>query len=129
VLRILATALLLAGLVRVLQDHRAGAAESATSTGLRAALARWSTVTAPARVHVVLDHAPDGAERDWLAALPAAGTTVGWSGPRLLPTALAVVPVADPAGGVDVAVAAPQGADLRLRDTSAFGTVPGSRLR
>jgi hypothetical protein len=68
-------------------------------------------------VHVVLDHAPDGAERDWLAALPGAGTAVGWSGPKLLPTALAVVPVADPAGGVDVAVAAPSGADLHLRDT------------
>lgn len=116
-LRVLAVVLLAVCLVQSLLDHRSGALDATGSAALRAALARWSTVAAPARVHVALDDPPDGAERDWLTALPGAGTAVGWSGPALVPTAMSVVPVADPAGGVDVAVTAPTGAMVRLRDT------------
>lgn len=104
-------------LVQVIRARRHGPEEGASSASLRESLARWSTVASPERVHVALDHPPAGMERDWLAALPAAGTAVVWSGPSLLPTAIAVEPRTDPAGGVDVSVAAPESAMVVLSDT------------
>ena len=53
----------------------------------------------PARVQVDLAHPPAGAQRDWLAALKAAGTDVQWRGEKLLPTAVDIEPRVDPAGG------------------------------
>jgi hypothetical protein len=117
VLRAGAIALLAWFLVFVLRARTQGAAEGATSAELRTALARWSTIARPSRVHTTLDHPPAGADRDWLAALSATGTRVEWSGPSLLPTAVAVAPRADPAGGADVSVAAPAGSNVMLRDT------------
>ena len=104
-------------LVQVIRARRHGPEEGTSSETLRESLARWSTVASPEVVHVALAHPPAGIERDWLAALPGAGTTVEWSGPSLLPTAIAVEPRADPAGGVDVSVAAPESAMVVLRDT------------
>lgn len=109
--------LLAAYLARTIRAQRHGAEERATSSELRSALARWSTVVAPDHVHVVLDHPPAGLERDWLAALPSASTAVAWSGPTLLPSAIAVEPRADPARGAEVSVAAPAGTMVVLRDT------------
>ena len=83
-----------------------GAVERASTETLSEALVRWTTVAGPERVHVAFDHAPSLVERDWLAALVGAGRG-GWSGPSLMPTALALEPRADPAGGVEVSVAAP----------------------
>ena len=104
-------------LLHVIRARRHGPEEGTSSETLRASLARWSTVASPEVVHVALAHPPAGVERDWLAALPGAGTTVEWSGPSLLPTAIAVEPRADPAGGVDVSVAAPESAMVVLSDT------------
>jgi hypothetical protein len=104
-------------LVQVIRARRHGPEEGTSSETLRESLARWSTVASPEVVHVALAHPPAGVERDWLAALPGAGTTVEWSGPSLLPTAIAVEPRADPAGGVDVSVAAPESALVVLSDT------------
>jgi hypothetical protein len=104
-------------LVQVIRARRHGPEEGTSSETLRESLARWSTVASPEVVHVALAHPPAGVVRDWLAALTGAGTTVAWSGPSLLPTAIAVEPRADPAGGVDVSVAAPESAMVVLRDT------------
>ena len=103
--------------VQVIRARRHGPEEGTSSETLRESLARWSTVASPEVVHVALAHPPAGVERDWLAALPGAGTTVKWSGPSLLPTAIAVEPRADPAGGVDVSVAAPESSLVVLSDT------------
>jgi hypothetical protein len=116
-LRGIVLALLVSYLVYTIRVQRHGMAEYAGSAGLPSALARWSTVAAPVRVHVALDHTPAGLERDWLAAFPAAATAVVWSGPSLLPTAIAIEPRADPARGADVSVAAPIDAMVVLRDT------------
>src|SRR5881394_2750916 len=64
----------------ILQARRGAAPEFATSGELVSRLARWSTVTDPARVHIALDYPPARTQRDWLAALPGAGTAVRWSG-------------------------------------------------
>jgi len=116
-LRLLILALLAGYLVHTLRVRYRGATEASDSRGLAVVLARWSTVAEPARVHLALNHAPSVVERDWLAALRGAGTAVAWAGGSLLPTAIAVDPLADPAGGVDVAVATPSAVTVELRDT------------
>ena len=116
-LRLLVLVLLSGYLVHTLRLRGRGTTEASDSRGLRSALARWSMVVAPAHVRLALDHPPPVRERDWLAALPGAGTTVAWGGRSLLPTAIALDPVADPQGGVDVAVASPVAATVTLRDT------------
>ncbi|HEX7120605.1 MAG TPA: hypothetical protein VF212_17565 [Longimicrobiales bacterium] len=116
-LRALALALLAICLFAALRARAAGPAERGAAATLRESLARWTTVARPERVHIAFERPPDGVERDWLAALPGAGTAVTWSGPDLLPTAVAMEPRIDPAGGADVSVAAPADAMVRLRDT------------
>ncbi len=108
-LRAVVLALLAWRLVLALRAAPDRTTEGATSETLGAALARWTTVSAPGRIHAVLDYPPSEVERDWLAALPGAGTAVAWSGPDLLPTAIGVLPVADPGGGADILVSAPPG--------------------
>jgi hypothetical protein len=115
-LRALVLALLSWYLVQVLRARTGGAAEVGGSAELPKLLERWSTVANPARVHVALDYPPPLHERDWLAALPGVGTAVSWSGAALVPTAVAMEPVADPVGGADLAVATPKGARVVLRD-------------
>jgi hypothetical protein len=132
-LRIVVVAILGWYLVHVLWARSHGAAETVASAELSPALARWTTTSTPARVHVVLAHPPAGLYRDWLAALAGAGTAVEWSGPSLLPTAIAVDPRPDPARDADVAVAAPPGAMVRVLDTlggldSARATAAGIRV-
>lgn len=90
---------------------------TAGSGDLRAQLERWSSVASPARVQIRFAHTPGAVERDWLAALTAAGTRVAWSADSLPPTAAAVNPLSDPAGGMELAVTAPAGATVLLRDT------------
>ncbi len=115
-LRALAGGLLTWCLVQMLGARRSVVVEVSTSTELASRLARWSTVSAPARVHVALDERRRVVERDWLAALPGVGTVVRWSGTALIPTAAAMEPIADPTGGADLAVAAPKNAPVELRD-------------
>ena len=116
-LRVAVIAILSWFLVRTILVQRHGAVEDAASATLAQKLARWSTVSSPARVHVRIDHPPAGRERDWLAALPGTGTEVDWSGPSLVPTAISVEPRVDPARGADVSVAAPESAMVVLSDT------------
>ena len=116
-LRIAVLAILVWLLVWTIRAQRHGAVDGAVTASLASKLARWSTVASPARVHVRIDHPPAGRERDWLAALPGAGTAVNWNGPSLVPTAIAVEPRIDPARGADVSVAAPDSAEVVLADT------------
>lgn len=127
-LRALVLVLLAWSLVEALRPGTKAPAERAGTETLGGALVRWTTVARPERVHVELEHPPAGVERDWLAALVGAGTAVGWSGPALLPTALALAlePRADPAGGAEVSVAAPAGALVVLRDT--LGVLDSARV-
>ena len=125
-LRALVLALLVWSLALALGWGGKGAVERASTETLSEALVRWTTVARPERVHVAFDHAPSLVERDWLAALVGAGTQVSWSGPSLMPTALALEPRADPAGGVEVSVAAPAGALVVLRDT--LGPLDSARV-
>jgi hypothetical protein len=91
------------------ERSRGGPAERATSASLEAALKRWSTVAVPTGVEIGFDRPPTVVERDWLAALPGASTRVRWSGRNLVVSALALLPVVDPRGGVDLLVTAPGG--------------------
>jgi hypothetical protein len=104
-------------LIHTILVRRNGVVDQATAATLARKLAQWSTSASPSAVHVRLDHPPAGRERDWLAALPGAGTAVGWSGSSLRPTALSVEPRVDPARGADASVAAPNAAMVALSDT------------
>jgi hypothetical protein len=114
-----ATALVLLAwlLIHAILARRNGMVDQATAATLARKLAQWSTSTSPSAVQVRLDHPPAGRERDWLAALPGAGTTVAWSGPSLSPTAVSIEPRVDPARGADASIAAPNAAIVALSDT------------
>src|SRR6266508_1705847 len=80
------------------------------------ALAGWTMrPVAPRRIHVLLDSVPSPLVRDWLGALGSAGSMVSWSG-DLPPLMLGAQPVASPAGGVRVRVAAPNGSAVVMSD-------------
>jgi hypothetical protein len=115
-LHALAAALLIWGLLQSVRRAPPVRSDSADAGTLHAALVRWSTVAAPTSVHVELDSVPTPADRDWLTALPGAGTQVGWDSRALRPLALAISPVPDPAGVVRLRVAAPRGTAIVLRD-------------
>ncbi len=80
------------------------------------ALARWSTESNPQRIHVAMDSIPTAPLRDWLAALPGAGTEAGWDGETPAPSAVSVEPVADPQRPSRVWVATSPGARVQLSD-------------
>jgi len=109
--------LLVAFLAYVIGARRHGVADRVSSPELDRQLARWSTTAAPSRVDVALDHPPSGRDRDWLVALRGAGTRVARSSSALAATAISVEPRADPAGGVDMSVAAPESAAVMIADT------------
>ncbi|MYA10866.1 MAG: hypothetical protein F4Z32_05260 [Gemmatimonadetes bacterium] len=80
------------------------------------ALARWSTSVNPRRIHAAIDSVPAPSVRDWLAALPGAGTEAGWDGETPARSALSVEPVADPRKPSRVWVATSPGARVQLSD-------------
>ena len=80
------------------------------------ALARWSTSVNPRRIHTAIDSVPAPGVRDWLAALPGAGTEAGWDGETPAPSAVSVEPVADPRKPSRVWVATSPGARVQLSD-------------
>jgi hypothetical protein len=92
-----------------------GRAVSARGVG-RSALVEWSALAkAPGRIHVQLDSVPSKIERAWLSALAGAGSSVTWSG-DLAPVMIDAQPVASPAGGTRVLVAAPSGSSVVMSD-------------
>lgn len=82
---------------------------------LPTALARW-TASATPNARVALDSLPDARTRAWLAALGAAGTRVEWRAGAAPALAASAEPPREPAGGVQLAIAAPTGAGLVTRD-------------
>ena len=105
-LRIAAFALLAWALWTALhrRDRQRGAVIRVSSAPARlAALGRDPTLVA---LHVGIDSAPRATSLDWLAALRRAGVAVSWSG-DVPPLAASLEPVADPAGGARLALAAP----------------------
>ena len=80
------------------------------------ALAAWSAVArAPESIHLQFDSVPSKIERAWLGALAGAGSAVRWSG-DLAPVMIDAQPVASPAGGTKVLVAAPTGSSVVVSD-------------
>lgn len=89
---------------------------SARSADLARALREWTAAgVAPDGIHVQLDSSPSPRERDWLAAIEAAGSAVSWNG-ELPAIAMAVQPIVAPRGGLAVLAAAPMGTRVRLYD-------------
>jgi hypothetical protein len=112
---LIALTLVILLLVDSLRQRSAGA-EVVDQRSLAGALARWTTVRTPARVHVHLDGALSPTQRDWLAALRRVGTEVSWWGDELPALAAVASPIPDPAGATAVWSAAPSGASVVLSD-------------
>src|SRR5919108_4766678 len=112
-LRVLTLLLLAFAAWSATREPSRGAAESANSRDLRAALSRW-TDAPPAHAHVTLDISPAAEERDWVRALRRAGTPVTWEGDSIPAMALEVAPLARPSGGTAVWVVAPAGASVAV---------------
>lgn len=66
---------------------------------------------------LVTDTALDPLHRDWLAAERIAGRGVRWGGGPVPATAVSVEPIADPAGGSRILVAAPDSAMVSVADS------------
>jgi hypothetical protein len=91
-------------------------AVSARGTGVGSALAEWSSTSKPPRqIHAELDNTPSQLERAWLGALAGAGSNVTWSG-AISPVMIEAEPVASPAGGTRILVAAPGGYSVVVSD-------------
>jgi hypothetical protein len=79
-------------------------------------LAAWSlSPIAPSSIHLEVDSAPSRLERDWLAALSAAGSNVSWSG-NLPAVMVDAQPVASPDGGIRTRIAAPANSNVEIAD-------------
>jgi hypothetical protein len=116
VLRGVVIAVLAVMLWQSLHDQNASGRQSVTARGIGDALVEWSAMPrAPSAVHVQLESMPSRLERGWLAALAGAGSSVSWTG-DLPPVMLDAQPVASPAGGTKVLVAAPSGSAVVVRD-------------
>jgi hypothetical protein len=83
---------------------------------LATSLGRWSTASAPERVHLLADSTIAQLHRQWLAALVGAGTEVSWEGDAIIPLAATVNAVPDPDGGTRIVAAAPRGTMVILED-------------
>lgn len=89
---------------------------SARSSNLASAMRDWSmSGIPPDRIRVQLDRTPTPVERDWLAALRGAGSSVVWTG-ELPVTALSAQPIASPRGGFTILAAAPTAEKVSLFD-------------
>ncbi len=100
------------------------ASQRADARALPAALARWTAEPVPA-VHVAFDSLPDAHTRAWLGALAGAGTRVTWRAARAPALVASAERVTDPAGGLRVDAAAPDGATLVVAD--ALGLLDSAR--
>jgi hypothetical protein len=98
------------------QQHGVGG-RTVTARGISGkALAEWSALAkAPDAIQVRFDSMPSKIERAWLGALAGAGSALRWSGDRA-PVMMDAQPVASPAGGTKVLVAAPTGSSVAISD-------------
>ena len=80
-----------------------------------------------AALAVELDSVPGPVERDWLAAIRGAGTSVTWSAHALEPVAIATGPVVEPEGRVRLVIAGADSADAVLAD--GLGAIDTVELR
>jgi hypothetical protein len=97
-------------------QRRGSSADAVYSGRGTASFADWTTRSkAPAQIHVSLDNTPSPLERDWMRALSSAGSRITWNGnlPALM---IASAPVASPAGGTRVRIAAPNGSNVIVSD-------------
>jgi hypothetical protein len=116
VLRGVVIVVLAALLWQSLHEQSDSERQSVAARSVRNALAKWSALgRAPSGIHVQMDSMPSPLERAWLGALAGAGSSVTWSG-DLPPVMIDAQPVASPAGGTKVIMAAPSGSSVVLRD-------------
>ena len=112
--------LLLAWLLwRSLQPAAPAGAERAGGAAAER-LVQWAA-RPPGAAELRLDSLPHAAARDLAVALRRSGIPVRWSGDSLPALAVAVAPVADPAGGAQVSIAAGRGGRVAIGD--AIGVV------
>jgi hypothetical protein len=116
VLRGVVIAVLAVMLWQSLHEQTDSGRQPVSARGVGNALVKWSALAkAPSGVHVQLDGMPSQLEREWLGALAGAGSSVTWSG-DLAPVMVDAQPVASPAGGSEVIVAAPNGSSIVFGD-------------
>jgi len=82
--------------------------------GVGTALAKWSA-SPPGRIQLQLDSTPTPVQRAWLGALKGAGASITWSG-DIAPLMLEARPIASPAGGTRLLVAARSGTAVVVSD-------------
>ena len=115
--RVLALLLVAFGVWRVLAWKHDALAPVRVDAPIRDAFARLTAMDVAA-MHLPLASTPDAVERDWLVALRRAGTTVTWSDAGLAPpAAISLTRMADPAGGIAVAVASSGEGTISITDT------------
>ncbi len=89
---------------------------AANTAGLSSALRNWTkSGIAPDNISVRLDSVPPARQRDWLAALRAAGSKVEWKG-SIPALALGADAIASPTGGYNIRVSAPSGTSVVIGD-------------
>ena len=117
VLRGIVIAALVVMLWQSLRDTTDSGVRSVKARGIgSSALGTWSSATkAPAGIQLQLDSVPPPVERGWLGALAGAGSSVSWRG-SLPAVMIDAQPVASPAGGTRVMVAAPSGSSAVISD-------------
>lgn len=116
VLRAVAFLALAALFAHSLLARRSATLRQAEGAQINESLAKLSTRENPGRVHVVFDPAPTPIQRDWLAAIARAGSTVTWAGVAPAAMAVTVEPVPDPQQRARVWVSAPARSKLVLHD-------------
>lgn len=89
--------------------------ERADQAAVASLLPHWS-LTSPTRIHIALDSVLSPSQRDWLAAIGRAGSIVTWNAPRIVPAAVTLTRVIDPAGASELAASAPARSMVKVRD-------------
>src|SRR5687767_4436302 len=97
------------------QTASAGRSASARGTELSESLREWSTTPGISSIRLHLESIPSQTERAWLAGIAAVGSGLTWSG-DVASTMIDAQPLASPAGGTTVTVAAPNGVPVVLSD-------------
>jgi hypothetical protein len=115
-LRVISLAVLVVILMRAWRPSlRSEHTETARQGSVASSLPRWS-VAGPARLHLVLDSVLPRDQRDWLAAIERAGTSITWNSARITPLALTLTRMADPSGVYEISASAPEDSVIVLRN-------------